>query len=190
MYLLSSDSTRGWIFFLLTWHLYSASHLYSAFQLCILSEVRLLNFLRILYYIYIKKTKHVCSVMKYSTSTRTEQVFQVIWIGNSGVPIQKPPTRPPWRLFIQSPTPALPLLRVSTPGLFCCSKGYPKLTGRDFPKKSAKCSQALTMMSRLFFAFSSSERYYIHIIKFYTYIVYICTYDTYIFQKNSLETNK
>ena len=35
-----------WIFFLLTWHLYSARHLYSAFQLWILSEVRLLNFLR------------------------------------------------------------------------------------------------------------------------------------------------
>ena len=49
MYLLSSDSdsTRVWIFFLRTWHLYSARHLYSAFQLCILSEVRLLNFLRL-----------------------------------------------------------------------------------------------------------------------------------------------
>ena len=35
MYLLSSDSTRGLISFLLTWHLYSACHLYSAFQLCI-----------------------------------------------------------------------------------------------------------------------------------------------------------
>ena len=45
MYLLSSDSTRVLIFFLLTWHLYSA------FQLCILSEVRLLNFLR--QYMYI-----------------------------------------------------------------------------------------------------------------------------------------
>ena len=39
--LLSSDSTRVLIFFLLTWHLYSA------FQLSILSEIRLLNFLRI-----------------------------------------------------------------------------------------------------------------------------------------------
>ena len=48
MYLFSSHSTRVLIFFLLTWHLYSARHLYSAFQLCILSEVRLLNFLRLL----------------------------------------------------------------------------------------------------------------------------------------------
>ena len=48
MYLLSSHSTGVLIFFLLTWHLYSARHLYSAFQLCILSEVRLLNFLRLL----------------------------------------------------------------------------------------------------------------------------------------------
>ena len=46
VYLLSSDSTRGCISFLLTWHLLSVWHLYSAFQLCILSEVRLLNFLR------------------------------------------------------------------------------------------------------------------------------------------------
>ena len=52
MYLLSSDSTRVLIFFLLTWHLYSARHLYSAFQLCILSEVRLLNFLRLTYTFY------------------------------------------------------------------------------------------------------------------------------------------
>ena len=48
VYLLSTDSTRVLIFFLLTWLL-----CHSAFQLSILSEVRLLNFLRLILYIYI-----------------------------------------------------------------------------------------------------------------------------------------
>ena len=53
MYLLSTDSTRVVIFFLLTSLL-----CYSAFQLSILSEVRLLNFLRK----YVWKNEHVSNV--------------------------------------------------------------------------------------------------------------------------------
>ena len=73
--------------------------------------------------------------------------------------------------------------------LCCCSKGYPKLTGRDLRNTSAKCNQALTMMSHHLKGINN-----IHIMQSYTYIVYIYIYIyIYIFQKikkNSLETNK
>ena len=96
MYLLSSDSTRGLIFFLLTGHLYSAWHLYSAFQLCILSEVRLLNFLRLCFFRgEMRRVNIAKSTFIFSTSFPTLLKSEVFFHCSSVAPL----LRPGWHLI-------------------------------------------------------------------------------------------
>ena len=72
--------------------------------------------------------------------------------------------------------------------LFCCPKCYPKLTGRDFPNTSAKCNQALTMMSWLFLhSHHLKDIIYISYINIILYIYSIHIYMGVVLNKSSQE---
>ena len=108
---------------------------------------------------YTLKTKHVCSIIKSSTSTSTSFSAHLDW--DSGVPIPK--TTHHATMVIQSPTPALPLIRFQRLAVLLF-EGLSKAHWERLPKYIGKMQPGTYNDVVTFFAFSSSERYYIHII--------------------------
>ena len=138
--------TRVWIFFLRTWHLYSA------FQLCKLSEVRLLNFLRLLkyysdyqvplqYYSVLQSTTPVllCTTKYYSSTTpvllcTTSVLLQYYSVLQSTTPVLQRTTLYyivllQYYSVLQSSTPVYySVLQSTTPVLLRTTKYYSSTT--------------------------------------------------------------